>query len=328
MSSQPIRTPNPAWRVLSALGLLTIGGTVAVVANGCGGDEYRCDNTGCFVCDGYGCRNVEPPPTVPCGFAGDPVCKDKTVCTDIGCLTPCADDAGCEKGLVCKGGFCTPPTKGIQVKKVCTVAKDCPTGNSCIDGACVATPPCTGVSCSCKYSSDCSTDGSRICVDGACAGACDASRPCSTGFVCSEKGVCTLGTPTCGAAAGGATCKATEHCVDGRCTASCTDDASCVGADGKADPGQRCVGGSCVPDTRTHPKCAGDTECASGTQKCLDGFCKYLCTTDDGCLAIDTRIGACSKTEGVCRSPAEVAAKCTSKAQCDAGKDCVDGQCK
>jgi hypothetical protein len=44
-------------------------------------------------------------------------------------------------------------------------------------------------------------------------------------------------------------------------------------------------------------------------------------------MARDSRIRACSPTEKICRSPEELAAKCTSKAECG-DKSCVDGACK
>ena len=328
-SFSPASSPASVLRYGVAAAMVLFGGLS--LAPGCSGatSEYRCDDTGCFDCDGYGCKPVPTPTIDPCGIPGDPIC-DKAVCTDLGCLAPCKVDGECEKGLVCKAGLCTPPTITSAKPLVCGSAKDCEklgAGALCIDGACVAAPPCEGASCACKYSSDCGEG--RVCVDSKCATACDPSKPCSTGFECSEKGFCVEGgKPTCGPAAGGAACPTGQRCVDGRCSAGCASDAQCLGADGKPDAAQRCVGGACVPDPRTDPKCAGDAQCAAGTQKCVDGFCKYTCASDDACKAIDSRIGACSPTEKVCRAPEELAAKCTSKADCAAGTSCVGGQCK
>lgn len=334
MSSRPSLSPaspshRSALRIGAAAVMLALGGFV-FVAPGCGpGDtEYRCDSTGCFECDGYGCKEVPSPTPLPCSYAGDTACASGTVCTELGCLAPCKTDGECAKGLVCRDAFCAPPTITGVKPLTCSASTDCSklgAGALCVDGKCVAAPPCEGTSCTCKYSSDCGTG--RICVDSKCATACSATSPCPTGFDCSDKGYCVEGKPTCGLAAGGAACPSGEKCVDGHCSAGCATDDQCLGADGKPDPTQRCVGGACVADPRTDPKCSGDAQCATGSQKCVDGFCKYTCTTDDTCKAIDSRIGACSPTEKICRAPEEITAKCTSKADCG-DKSCVDGQCK
>ncbi|MBI2389343.1 MAG: hypothetical protein HYV09_07075 [Deltaproteobacteria bacterium] len=323
----PHRSP---WRFGAALAMVALGG-LALAAPGCGGGDtrYRCDSTGCFDCDSYGCKAVPTPTLVPCAWAGDSACTGGTVCTDLGCLAPCKADGECAKGLVCKKSLCTPPTVTEAKPLVCASGDDCTklgAGALCVDGKCVAAPPCEGASCSCKYSSDCGTG--RLCVDSKCETACGPGAPaCPTGFDCGDKGYCVEGKPTCGPLAGGAACPSGQKCVDGRCSTGCASDDQCLGADGKPDPKQRCIGGACVPDPRTDPTCSGDTQCTSGTQKCVDGFCKYTCASDDACKAIDSRLGSCSETEKICRAPEEIAAKCTSKADCG-DKSCVDGQCK
>lgn len=334
-SSRPSTQPalvmggRSLWRMGSALVMASLG-VFAVAAPGCssGETEYRCDSTGCFDCDGYGCTPVASPKPIPCSFAGDTTCTAGSVCTELGCLNPCKTDVECAKGNICTKNLCTPPgTKPID-PLACAAAKDCEklgAGALCVDGKCVAAPTCEGASCTCKYSSDCGTG--RICVDSKCETECGAgAASCAAGYDCSDKGFCIEGKPTCGPAAAGATCPSGQKCVDGRCSAGCASDEACLGADGKPDATQRCVAGACIPDERTDPKCSGDTQC-DATQKCVDGFCKYNCTTDDACRAIDSRIGACSPTEKICRNPDEIAARCTSKADCGA-KSCVDGECK
>ncbi len=335
MSSRSSLARQATTRALSAGALvLTAFMAFGATGSGCGSgttDEYRCDSTGCFDCDGFGCRAVDAPTAPPCGFAGDTTCTANTVCTEIGCLTQCKADAECAKGLVCKSGLCSPPT-GTKTPEalVCADTADCTklgAGALCVDGKCVTAPACTGAECTCKYSSECG-DG-RLCVDGKCAVACGAGAPaCPTGYSCGDKGFCVAAAPTCGPDANGATCKTGEKCVEGHCAPQCTTNETCLDGSGKPDPTQVCVGGACVPDTRTDPKCTGDTQCAAGTQKCVNGFCRYTCTDDASCMSIDARIGTCAATEKICRSADEVAATCTAKADCAADKSCVDGQCK
>ncbi len=325
------RSSVSPWSLGTAAAVLVAGAFAAIAGPGCSSasDEYRCDDTGCYECDSLGCRPVVPKTPTPCGYAGDVACKAGEVCTSAGCLIPCADSSSCEKGLVCKKGFCTPP-KVDPTPTTCTTGADCTALSAtaaCVDGKCVEIPKCEGAGCSCKYSSECDTG--KICVDSKCEAACGAGLPaCATGFDCDAKGFCKpSATPTCGGTTG-KTCKTGEKCIDGRCSAGCAADTECLGADGKADPGQRCIGGACVPDTRPDTKCTGDASCATGTEKCVDGFCRRLCGTNDECLKFDARIGACSKIEGFCRRPEELTAACTKKADCTSGKDCVDGACK
>ena len=323
----PVST-RPTWfaPLATALGLAF----VAVGAPGCssgGESQYRCDTTGCFECDGYGCSPVTGPTPTPCTLPDDPSCPAATKCTDLGCLPACKADAECARGTVCRAGYCAAPTGKDPTVVTCTVAKDCGgAGKACVDGKCVDDKGCTaGAACSCKFSSDCG-DG-RICVDSVCAPKCDATAPCPSGEKCGPLGACTPDdSPTCGTAAAGATCKSGEHCFDGHCTGSCAADGDCKTASGARDPGLRCVAGACAPNDAPVTTCTGAAECA-GSQKCVDGFCRFLCSTDDECKSHDARVGACSLTEGICRAPSDLTAKCTAKADC-AGKDCVDGQCK
>jgi len=313
---------------VSAAALVLSLGVVASAGGGCGSGstDYHCDSTGCFDCDGYTCTPVTPAAPTPCTLAGDPACKPTETCTDQGCLELCKGDADCPKGTVCRGGLCASPIGPAPTTKTCTVATDCgPSGFECIDGKCAVAASCSGSLCSCKYSSDCGVG--RICVDSKCAVKCDASTPCAPGFTCSSLGTCVEGTPVCGAAAAGASCQSGQHCVDGHCAAGCAADGDCKDASGARDASQKCSAGACVPNDAPVATCGGASDCAS-TQKCVDGFCRFLCSTNDECLAHDVRIGACSTSEGFCRDPKDLAAKCTSKSDCTATQDCVDGACK
>ncbi len=328
-ASTPARRAAQRWiSSLSAVALAAVGALAFAGAEGCGGGtaSYYCDASGCYQCDGLGCKTVPSPTPPTCKYAGDAACPSGTTCTTIGCEAACKVDSDCASGLVCKAGYCAPPTSDTPKPVVCTLASDCPKGDACIDGACVVEPACTGDGCSCTYDSDCS--GGRICADGACVFGCSASAPCATGFTCSAKGTCVESTtPMCGAAAGGVSCPSGEHCVDGRCATGCTDASQCLGSDGKPDSGQACVGGACVPTDHPTPTCGSGKACASG-QTCIGGFCHYTCTTDMQCEAIDSRIGSCSKKQSICLPPAEANAQCLSSADCASGQSCISNSCK
>ena len=34
---------------------------ITVLGSGCASEDYFCDDTGCYSCDGLGCRLVDPP---------------------------------------------------------------------------------------------------------------------------------------------------------------------------------------------------------------------------------------------------------------------------
>jgi hypothetical protein len=330
-SRTAVRPLTPRARRLAAgaalAGLLGFGALFVAFVPGCGGasPDYYCDSTGCYSCDAFGCSTVTPPAATKCARAGDLACVAPQVCTDQGCAAPCTSDASCDQGLVCKDGYCAAPTSTPPKALVCTLASDCGAGFDCVDGTCVAAPACTHAGCSCKYSSECGTG--RVCADGLCADACNASTPCAAGYTCSDKGICVLdATPKCGAAANGVACPSGQHCVDGQCATGCSDAAPCLGADGKADPQQQCVAGACVPNPHPATNCNGNAQCSS-TQQCIDGFCKYTCTSNTQCMSIDSRIPNCA-SDGVCRSDADVNAKCTAQSDCASGKSCVDGTCR
>lgn len=296
---------------------------------GCATDEYRCDSTGCYLCDGYGCREVVPPTPQTCGVkATDKQCRSNEVCTASGCLVKCTNNEQCAQGYTCQEGLCSSPKAPPQKELQCARNADCGTDAQCVDGKCASMPACAGVGCVCKYSSDCGEN--RICVDGKCERSCDALNPCPSGSKCSTSGRCepdTQSKATCGVQANGATCATGQHCVDGQCVAGCAANSDCKGAGGVADPGQECVAGACVQSSKPMSDCQSDTQCKTGTQKCVDGLCRYTCSTSEQCKAIFWRIGACSPSEGICRQPEDLSVTCTSKADCGA-KSCVNGQCK
>ena len=82
---------------IHSLFLLGVFASVAVGCDGCGADEYYCDDTGCYECDGLGCRPVDPRP--------DGGGEDAT--TDGGDPTPrCEENADCGDGQLCGHSEC------------------------------------------------------------------------------------------------------------------------------------------------------------------------------------------------------------------------------
>jgi hypothetical protein len=258
-----------------------------------------CDSTGCYTCDGYGCRpngssSGSSGVSSSSGSSGAPKCTTPTscgvgqACVSGACVAcggdkgpcPCAADAQCGTGNVCQAGACTPKAN------VCQFASECGADQVCADGQCVAS--CASVSCASGSS----------CVKGACV-------PDQVGMTCADDSACSGATP---------------KCVSGRCTAACTNDSAC-------SSGQYCNQGACVPDTRPKPNCASDAQCSGGggARTCQGGFCRYMCSTDAACRAIDSRIGYCSA--GVCRTSQEANPECVRKSDCSGGKNCVNNLC-
>jgi hypothetical protein len=315
--------------------LVAVGLGLVAWGQGCSpsSDGYRCDATGCWECDGYGCKPVPPPTPTKC--TGNSSCPQGQICTEKGCVVICQSDATCPKGTVCKSGTCLAPTDPVPTPLECTTKADC-AGGACIGNKCVAcggtNGPCpctrsadctTGEVCSggactaasntCKYSSECGAG--KVCADGKCVGDCENGETCPSGTQC-VKGACQ---PQAGGCTSNAQCAPTEKCVAGACAPSCTDSSTC-------GPGQFCDQGACVLDTRPTPSCTGQGQCGPD-QQCVGGFCKYTCQTDLECKLIDARIGYCGQDK-VCRSQSEAQPQCTLSADCPQGKICISNQCK
>ncbi len=278
----------------------------AFVWSGCGPSNdgsYYCDQSGCYSCDGYSCRDVPSPAAPPC--SGDSTCGSGSICTDQGCVQGCAADNECPHGTVCTTGLCVAPGKPPGAPKGCTGASDCAANQACVAGV------CTAAANACKYASECAPG--KVCADGQCLDDCS-SASCGTGFSC-VKGACEP-VPSGTGCTTSTTCPSSApRCVGGQCTASCANDGECPSGD-------YCSQGACVLDTRPKPDC---TSCAS-TQQCVDGYCRYSCTDDDTCKRIDARIGYCG-SDKVCRTESEAHPQCTSKSDCP-GQTCIDNKCK
>ncbi len=277
---------------------------LSLVAAGCDGcddpnpNDY-CDSTGCYVCDGYGCRKTSD-------VDGGKVTIDASPDADTGA---CSASSDCKTSESCVNGACVA-CGGTNGACTCSVNADCGKGFSCAGDRCIAEAD------ACQFSSECD-QGKELCASGQCLTTCKAAADCGTGATC-EKGVCreTITACTSDAQCSGTTPK----CILGECRAACTTSDSC-GA------GNICNQGECVLDTRPNRQCSeGNADACPSGQTCKRGFCMFTCDTDSQCKLIDARIPSCT-AEKVCRSAAEANPGCLLSSQCGNDKDCIDNSC-
>lgn len=299
----------------------------------CSGESYFCDETGCYYCDGVGCREVDPPDRLDC--RGDFECREGSVCTDLGCVEECASDDECPAGTECRDGMCVNPTEDpTPIPGVCTTNEDCMGSNlECLDGVCVvregpggcdddadcaAGEVCVDGECraeedSCQFSSECGPG--RVCVNEVCTTGCTDSTQCPAGLECVD-GFCREGmtSPDC---TSNEECDAGQICVDGACVAECSTDADCA-------EGYYCDAGRCRVDDR--PVCLydEDSDC-SAPAVALNCQCRSPCVEHADCPRFDVSLQFC--LEGYCATTNEATSNCAEAADCEAGQDCVDGNC-
>lgn len=334
-----------ANRAFTFCSLLALGALGAFAASGCAQQDYYCDATGCYNCDGVGCRTV--PPTHPT-CSSDRDCATGAHCTTAGCVYGCTtsptdsclarmDGTHCDPAtMMCLGPTETvpPPHSGR-----CVTAADCGAGQICVAGYCQ-----TGTTTTCDASHPCPTD--QTCVSGSCvpsSSLCQFNYQCGAGRVCVNQhcatscaaagATCPTGT-TCNATTGACeavpptTCTTDTDCGTGRvciasaCYDACTTDAMC-GA------GRYCAGGACQIDNRPQPFCTSNAMCMAG-HPCIGGVCRSPCTTSADCARFDVQFNFCDTTPGhnYCVTTNEVTAMCSSAAMCTSGQSCVDGLCR
>lgn len=161
-----------------------------------------------FFCDAQGTGTCTAMGVCRPGTAGDGLVGDA-----------CATSPECA-GLFCGESVCTQPCVPREG------GSDCPLGYECLVGTSPSCGSCQRVLAlgdACTTSEACA---SRLCVDGACAIACDpsASDACPTAFTCSPRGdagVCTSELGGLGAACTDDTACLDATCRGGRCTRSC-----------------------------------------------------------------------------------------------------------
>ena len=218
------------------LGCLVLGSFLQGGCSGCN-EEYYCDETGCYWCDSYGCRPVEPPTRAECSH-GDWECPpDRPFCTDDGyCVAECEVDGDCPAGLRCLEGVCVEPAT--------------PLPPNLHHGVCSGTDVCNPLT---EY---CSTSGCCLPLGGT---SCCADVDCTTtDMVCdAETHTCVTPPEDAGPEPDGGTdglpppppqchnngeCPTNYLCIDAVCKLPCTTSAEC-------GVGCECVGGFCTdPD--------------------------------------------------------------------------------
>jgi hypothetical protein len=152
--------------------------------------------------------------------------------------------------------------------------------------------------------------------------ACQTSADCAPGLWCAADASCR------DACQNDAECIGEQVCVKGACAEpSELDDSGelpqvsslrACRLPSDCEDGETCVAGACLP------QCRQDRDCAPG-ESCRDGACEpppdeaaCACHADVDCSA-GQRCSACACVE--------IDVACRDSSQCEAGKQCVDGQC-
>jgi hypothetical protein len=314
----------------------------AISLVGCKKERYYCDETGCYLCDGIGCREVDPPTRPPC--VGDFECTIDTICTDVGCADKCSTDADCPEGAWCRdspaGKICIDPGEPTPNPNpgVCTRNEECdPPDVICVDGmcqrddscggecACSAENPCAeGYTCAdgacrpddeaCQFDGECGAG--RVCIDGGCYQSCNAMT-CAGGFMCSDN-ICVEIPPPVGECTSNANCGPNEICIDSSCIPTCTVNTDCAS-------GYYCDDGVCRVDDLPHPFCTSNAQCA-GNSQCVNGVCRAPCTTSTECEMISGSLPFCH--ENFCSTFNEANSNCVTSIDCSATDVCVNGLCE
>lgn len=255
--------------------------------------------------------SVGPEPEVPAGSVMAPALP----------ALPCAIAADCPSGATCILGACAPAAcTGEEADEACGVRVCLEEGcgfDACADGVLGAGETdvdCGGPCAPCAVEARCdvaSDCASRACVEGRCA-----PDTCSDGVANGGEGGVDCGGP-CAPCSVGATCSGDRDCELGAyCGASgvCAAATCDDGLQNGLELGVDCGGGAC-------PGCASGTPC-TGAGDCASAVCgaDAVCVTascDDGVANGDEAGVDCG---GAC-------AACESGAGCEVAADCASGVC-
>jgi hypothetical protein len=303
---------------MAAIGFLSLASSALV---GCNQESQYCDDTGCYYCDGLGCRLVNPPsrPSCSCPYQ----CGTGTSCTALGCVATCnptAANPGCPDGTTCRAnagstttGLCLGPreTAPSVTTCACSATADCASHQTaggptliCRSGECAP---------GCSSAADC--EAGQVCRDGACSPgtpACDATHACQTGFECIG-GECR---PSATACQFSSECGAGYVCVNQQCVHACDATHPCTGSS------------ACGPDGFCHEvfpppsRCVVNADCSGANNVCIDGTCWQGCAIDADCPTGDYCNG------GVCRLDDRPNPACGTGRPCAAGSVCHNGACR
>ena len=306
-------------RVLLAIGLLSL---ASVSLIGCNNESSYCDDTGCYFCDGLGCRLVNPPTrgTCTCGSA----CLTGSACTSLGCTVTCTTDAGCPMGTRCAAAV-----SGASVRYCLGPREPAPTATDC---SCTSDAMCTHFGA--NYVCGPAAAGGRQCQIG-----CNAANPCPMGQTCIDT-MCRpivnpVGCPTVACATG-------EVCLDGSChaqTSTCQFNTECNGViASRVCVNQQCTtactagscpsGSTCGTDGFCHETippvtgCTTGADCTGAGATCVNGRCFAGCDATHPCPAGDF----CDA--GVCRLDTRPAPGCGNGRPCTGAAVCHNGACR
>lgn len=247
-------------------------------------------------------------PDALCVRLGDEAGGGETVCS-----APCG--SGCADGFECVNiagsSQCLPKVNAQNVRTCadiptfeCVVARDCATGESCVNNKCEA--PETA---ECSANKPCASG--EVCRLGECvaddAPECTSRNDCATGQTCDD-GECVGGNETC---VFNKDCADNAMCVNGTCFSDCSADDQC----GRYE---YCRQGLCQPQ-----ECNGTSDCA-GDEVCVAAICEPACepnTSDEVCADgyLCTDGGFCDRDPNV---------ECRTSAECLRAEICLDGQCE
>jgi hypothetical protein len=254
---------------------------VAATLVNCSGEEYFCNDEGCYYCDAIGCNDADH--YYPhCEFGYE--CSNDEFCTEFGCVVECEVDEDCPAGTVCtvdaeaENNLCLRP--GDVIPEVnpdfCTLDSECGEGRLCAEeGYCV------------------DDDGSF----------CDGSHPCDDGYSC-EDSYCVETTDggdgdsdvdaDVDSDIDGDVDSDSDTDVDGDVDSDVDGDAdSDVDADSDSDTDSDSDGDPVMPE----PECRTNMQCEAehgAGWECTDGLCKLPCTYDWECTA------GCECVDGFC----------------------------
>ncbi len=302
-------------RVTAAVGLL---GLASLALIGCQQENRYCDDTGCFYCDGLGCRTITPPVRAACDC--DYECADGSDCTSLGCTVECegADDAARTDFCHSLGwprcsadGFCVANAETTVTNLTCTCATsaDCDDGLICRDSECVP---------GCESAGDC--DAGQVCIDGACQtvvhSGCSSTSPCPAGRTCVD-GECRIDTgPMDETCQFNSECGAGRVCVNERCSSAC-------GLDNPCPTGAACMDGFCREQLPPTGDCVVNSDCAA-MEICVDTRCLAGCDADTDCTAGNY----CDLSTGTCRYDDRLDPSCGGTRMCAPGSVCRNGSCR